>query len=152
MRNNGGGHANHSLFWKIMGPNGGGEPTGKLADAIKSTFGSFDAFKEKLADAGVTRFGSGWAWLIKNKSGKLEIVSTANQDSPLMDGNTPILGRRRLGARLLSELSEPPARLSQGLVEHGQLGRSLQALREVAAGLKAGTRKRRAAKAARLFS
>ena len=72
--------------------NGGGEPSGKLADDIKSTFGSFDAFKEKLADAGVKRFGSGWAWLIKNKSGKLEIVSTANQDSPLMDGNTPVLG------------------------------------------------------------
>ena len=92
VRNNGGGHANHSFFWQIMGPGGGGEPTGKLADDIKSTFGSFDAFKEKLADAGVKRFGSGWAWLIKNKSCKLEITSTANQDSPLMDGNTPVLG------------------------------------------------------------
>jgi Fe-Mn family superoxide dismutase len=92
VRNNGGGHANHSFFWQIMGPNGGGEPTGKLSDDIKSTFGSFDAFKEKLADAGVKRFGSGWAWLIRNKSGKLEIISTANQDSPLMDGNTPVLG------------------------------------------------------------
>ncbi len=91
VRNNGGGHANHSFFWQIMGPNGGGEPTGKLADDIKATFGSFDDFKEKLADAGVKRFGSGWAWLIK-KGGKLEIVSTPNQDSPLMDGNTPILG------------------------------------------------------------
>src|ERR1700757_393812 len=84
VRNNGGGHANHSFFWKIMGPNAGGEPKGKLADDIKSTFGSFDAFKEKFADAGVKRFGSGWAWLVKNKDGKLEIVSTANQDSPLM--------------------------------------------------------------------
>jgi Fe-Mn family superoxide dismutase len=92
VRNNGGGNANHSFFWKIMGPNGGGEPVGKLADDIKATFGSFDAFKEKLADAGAKRFGSGWAWLIKNKSGKLEVVSTANQDSPLMDGNKPILG------------------------------------------------------------
>ncbi|MGH7936918.1 MAG: superoxide dismutase [Chthoniobacterales bacterium] len=92
VRNNGGGHANHSMFWQIMGPNGGGEPSGKLADDIKSTFGSFDAFKEKLADAGGKRFGSGWAWLIKNKNGKLEIISTANQDSPLMDGNTPVLG------------------------------------------------------------
>jgi superoxide dismutase, Fe-Mn family len=92
VRNNGGGHANHSFFWKIMGPNAGGEPSGKLADDIKSTFGSFDAFKEKFADAGVKRFGSGWAWLIKNKSGKLEITSTANQDSPLMEGNTPVLG------------------------------------------------------------
>src|SRR5204862_4014289 len=90
--NNGGGHANHSFFWKIMGPNAGGEPKGKLADDIKSTFGSFDEFKEKFADAGVKRFGSGWAWLIKNKNGKLEIISTPNQDSPLMDGNTPILG------------------------------------------------------------
>jgi Fe-Mn family superoxide dismutase len=92
VRNNGGGHANHSFFWKIMGPNAGGEPKGKLADDIKSTFGSFDDFKEKFADAGVKRFGSGWAWLIKNKNGKLEIISTPNQDSPLMDGNTPILG------------------------------------------------------------
>jgi Fe-Mn family superoxide dismutase len=92
VRNNGGGHANHSMFWQIMGPDAGGEPKGKLGDEIKATFGSFDAFKEKLADAGVKRFGSGWAWLIKNKGGKLEIVSTANQDSPLMDGNTPLLG------------------------------------------------------------
>jgi len=92
VRNNGGGHANHSFFWQIMGPNAGGEPSGKLADDIKSTFGGFDAFKEKFAAAGVGRFGSGWAWLIKNKSGKLEITSTPNQDSPLMDGNTPVLG------------------------------------------------------------
>lgn len=98
VRNNGGGHANHSFFWQIMGPNGGGEPKGKLADDIKSSFGSFDAFKEKLAAAGGSRFGSGWAWLIKSKSGNLEISSTANQDSPLMgkaiagcDG-TPVLG------------------------------------------------------------
>ena len=98
VRNNGGGHANHSFFWKIMGPKAGGEPKGKLADDIKSTFGGFDQFKEKFADAGVKRFGSGWAWLIKNSSGKLEIVSTANQDSPLMGKaiagaeGTPILG------------------------------------------------------------
>jgi Fe-Mn family superoxide dismutase len=98
VRNNGGGHANHSFFWKIMGPKAGGEPKGKLADDIKSTFGGFDQFKEKFADAGVKRFGSGWAWLIKNKSGKLEIVSSANQDSPLMGKaiagaeGTPILG------------------------------------------------------------
>lgn len=98
VRNNGGGHANHSMFWQIMGPSSGGEPKGKLADDIKSTFGSFDAFKEKLADAGVKRFGSGWAWLIKNKGGSLEICSTANQDSPLMGKaiagceGTPLLG------------------------------------------------------------
>ena len=98
VRNNGGGHANHSFFWKIMGPNAGGEPKGKLADDIKSTFGGFDQFKEKFADAGVKRFGSGWAWLIKDSGGKLAIVSTANQDSPLMGKGvagaegTPILG------------------------------------------------------------
>ena len=83
VRNNGGGHANHSFFWKIMGPNAGGEPKGKLADDIKSTFGSFDAFKEKFAAAGAGRFGSGWAWLVVN-NGKLEICSAANQDNPLM--------------------------------------------------------------------
>src|SRR3989442_5091337 len=85
VRNNGGGHANHSFFWKIMGAGKGGARKGKLADDIKSTFGSFDQFKEKLAAAAASRFGSGWAWLIKNKSGKLEVISTANQDSPLMD-------------------------------------------------------------------
>ena len=83
VRNNGGGHANHSMFWKILGPKAGGAPTGPLADDIKATFGSFDAFKEKFEAAGVGRFGSGWAWLIVNR-GKLEIVSTANQDNPLM--------------------------------------------------------------------
>src|SRR2546430_6290459 len=81
VRNNGGGHANHSFFWKIMGPNAGGEPSGKLGDDITSVFGSFDAFQEKFADAGTKRFGSGWAWLIKNKSGKLEVGSTPYQDS-----------------------------------------------------------------------
>jgi superoxide dismutase, Fe-Mn family len=83
VRNNGGGHANHSFFWKILGPKAGGAPTGPLADAIKAAFGSFDAFKEKIEAAGVGRFGSGWAWLVAN-GGKLEIYSTANQDSPLM--------------------------------------------------------------------
>lgn len=95
VRNNGGGHWNHSFFWQILAPNAGGEPTGKLADAIKSTFGSFDEFKEKLNAAGTTRFGSGWAWLIV-KDGKLEVTSTPNQDNPLMDvaevKGTPILG------------------------------------------------------------
>lgn len=92
VRNNGGGHANHTFFWRIMGPKAGGAPTGKLAEDIKSTFGSFDAFKEKFEAAGLSRFGSGWAWLIVNKSGKLEVVSTPNQDNPLMDGNKPVLG------------------------------------------------------------
>ena len=89
--NNAGGHANHSLFWQIMGPHCGGTPSGAVADAINSTFGGFDGFKEKLAAAATTRFGSGWAWLAK-KAGKLEIFSTANQDSPYMTGHTPILG------------------------------------------------------------
>jgi Fe-Mn family superoxide dismutase len=95
VRNNGGGHWNHSFFWQILAPNAGGEPKGKLADAIKSTFGSFDEFKEKVNAAGTTRFGSGWAWLIV-KDGKLEVTSTPNQDNPLMDvaevKGTPILG------------------------------------------------------------
>lgn len=96
VRNNGGGHYNHSLFWSIMGPNGGGEPTGKLADAINDTFGSFASFKEAFAKAGATRFGSGWAWLCV-ENGKLKICSTPNQDNPLMDvvtdcSGTPILG------------------------------------------------------------
>jgi Fe-Mn family superoxide dismutase len=83
VRNNGGGHVNHSMFWKIIGPKAGGAPSGKLADDIKSAFGSFDAFKEKFENAGMTRFGSGWAWLVAN-GGKLEVVSTANQDNPIM--------------------------------------------------------------------
>jgi Fe-Mn family superoxide dismutase len=91
VRNNGGGHYNHSMFWKIMKPQGGGEPTGKIADVIKE-LGGLAAFQEKFNDAGVKRFGSGWAWLVRSKAGKYEILSTANQDSPLMDGNFPIMG------------------------------------------------------------
>ena len=92
IRNNGGGHFNHTLFWNIMGQNAGGAPTGALGEAITATFGSFDAFKEAFGKAGITRFGSGWAWLIV-KDGKLAITSTPNQDNPLMDGSgTPILG------------------------------------------------------------
>lgn len=89
--NNGGGHANHTLFWNIMGPNCGGTPSGEIGAAINSAFGSFDAFKEKVSTAGATRFGSGWAWLAI-KDGKLEVFSTANQDSPYMTGHTPLLG------------------------------------------------------------
>lgn len=92
VRNNGGGHANHSLFWTIMGPGKGGNPVGNLAQAINGSLGGFEQFKEKFAAAGIGRFGSGWAWLIKNSSGDLEITSTANQDSPLMEGNFPIIG------------------------------------------------------------
>jgi len=91
LRNNAGGHANHSLFWEIMGPDGSGEPSGALGDAIASTFGGFDALKEQVTQNGVTRFGSGWSWLVWNGSG-LEAYSTANQDSPLMDGHVPLLG------------------------------------------------------------
>ena len=91
VRNNGGGHANHTLFWQVMGPDGGGEPEGDLADAINRDFGSLSNFKADFEKAGMTRFGSGWAWLVKTGD-KLEIVSTANQDNPLTDGKTPILG------------------------------------------------------------
>ena len=91
VRNNGGGHANHSMFWTVMGPGAGGAPTGALAEAITGAFGGFDQFKEKFGAAATTRFGSGWAWLL-NKGGKLEITSSANQDSPLMDGVEPVMG------------------------------------------------------------
>ncbi len=92
IRNNGGGHANHSLFWTLLSKNGGGAPTGEIAGVITSNFGSFDAFKEKFNAAATGRFGSGWAWLVKDGSGKFEIISSANQDSPLMDGKKPLLG------------------------------------------------------------
>ncbi|NOZ27748.1 MAG: superoxide dismutase [Chloroflexi bacterium] len=92
VRNNGGGHANHSLFWAVMAPDGGGVPSGELAAAIEQAFGSFDAFRERFAKAAATRFGSGWAWLALTAFGKLVVYSTANQDSPYMDGHTPLLG------------------------------------------------------------
>lgn len=91
VRNNGGGYANHTLFWQVMSPDGGGEPTGALADAINSAFGSFDEFKSKFSSAAGGQFGSGWAWLVVD-GGKLVVTSTPNQDTPLMDGKTPILG------------------------------------------------------------
>jgi Fe-Mn family superoxide dismutase len=91
VRNHGGGHANHSLFWQIMKPKGGGAPAGKLADALKGSFGDFAKFKQTFTNAAATRFGSGWAWLVV-QGGKLEVYSTANQDSPFMDGKTPVLG------------------------------------------------------------
>ncbi|MCF1686016.1 superoxide dismutase [Tetragenococcus halophilus] len=91
VRNNGGGHANHSFFWKILSPDGGGEPTGALKDAIDKEFGSFDSFKDEFKTAATGRFGSGWAWLVLD-NGKLKITSTPNQDSPLTDGQTPVLG------------------------------------------------------------
>jgi len=91
VRNNGGGHANHTMFWEIMGPKAGGEPTGPLGDEIKKTFGDFAGFKQKVKEAALGRFGSGWAWLV-SANGKLQVISTANQDSPYMDGQVPILG------------------------------------------------------------
>lgn len=92
VRNNGGGHANHSLFWPLMSGSGGGQPSGELANAINQAFGSFDSFKEKFSNAGATRFGSGWAWLVVKHDGSLAVYSLPNQDSPLMEGDTPILG------------------------------------------------------------
>jgi len=92
VRNNGGGHANHSLFWKILTPGGAKEPSGKLADDIKATFGTLNDLKAKLEDAGIKRFGSGWSWLVVDGSGKLAVTSTPNQDSPITDGQTPVLG------------------------------------------------------------
>jgi Fe-Mn family superoxide dismutase len=92
VRNNGGGHANHSLFWQVMGPGGGGEPTGAIAEDIKSTFGSWDACKEQLINAGKGRFGSGWSWLVVDEGGKLQVTDSPNQDTPLMQGQTPLLG------------------------------------------------------------
>ncbi|MNN29558.1 Superoxide dismutase [Mn] [compost metagenome] len=92
VRNNGGGHANHSLFWKVIGPGGGGAPTGAVASAIDSDLGGYDKFKEDFTKAATTRFGSGWAWLVVGKDGKLSVTSTPNQDNPLSEGLTPILG------------------------------------------------------------
>ncbi|HUS94385.1 MAG TPA: superoxide dismutase [Patescibacteria group bacterium] len=92
VRNNGGGYANHALFWQVMGPDGGGQPSGDLAAAIDESFGNFDSFKETFGKAGATRFGSGWAWLFVNSDGNLAVTSTPNQDTPLMNGDTPILG------------------------------------------------------------
>jgi len=92
VRNNGGGHANHSLFWTLLSPTGGGAPKGEVENVITATFGTFDTFKEKFTAAATGRFGSGWAWLVKDGSGKFEITSTANQDSPIMEGKKPLLG------------------------------------------------------------
>ena len=127
VRNNGGGHINHSMFWQIMKPNGGGAPVGHVAQAITGTFGGFDAFKEKMNQAGATRFGSGWAWLVKTAGG-LEVIFHGQPGQPRNGGQVPGDGNRRLGARLLPEVSEPPPRVSRRVVERGQLGRSRKPL------------------------
>ena len=130
VRNNGGGHANHSMFWQIMGPGGGGAPTGAIADAINASFGGFDKFKEEMKKAGVGRFGSGWAWLIASgeHAHDRELGQPGQPRHGRQEGRH---GHRRLGARLLPQVSEPPARLPRRLVERGQLGRGEQAPREV---------------------
>jgi superoxide dismutase, Fe-Mn family len=92
VRNNGGGHVNHSMFWKIMKPKGGGTPSGKIADEIKSAFGGFEDFQKLFNDTGAKQFGSGWVWLVRNAGGKLQVLSTPNQDNPMMDGHYPIMG------------------------------------------------------------
>lgn len=92
VRNNAGGHVNHTMFWEIMGPNGSGEPNGAIAEAINNSFGSFDAFKQQFNDAGTKRFGSGWVWLVRSSQGDLKVISTPNQDSPLTEGHAPIMG------------------------------------------------------------
>ena len=123
VRNNVGGHANHSLFWEIMGPNGGGEPSGSLGDAISSTFGSFDELKTAVNDAGVKRFGSGWTWLVHDGTG-LAVYSTASQQRRHAAARD-----RRVGARLLPQVPEQAARLSRRVVERRQLGRRPAAIR-----------------------
>ena len=139
VRNNAGGHYNHSLFWEIMGPGGGGDPTGDLLSAIERDFGSVDALRTQINAAGVGRFGSGWSWLVVD-GGKLAVVSSPNQDSPVSDGQDADPRDRRLGARLLPELPEPPSGLPGGLVERRQLGRRRRQVRR-RAGLAGRTRR-----------
>ena len=124
VRNNGGGFANHSLFWRTLAPGGSGAPAGELASAIDGTFGGVKALKSAINAAGATRFGSGWAWLSVDAFGNLVVSSTANQDSPLSSGSTPVLGVDVWGARLLPQVPEPSARLPGGLLECGELGTS----------------------------
>ena len=128
VRNNAGGHANHSFFWQVMSPDGGGEPGGDLAAAIEQKFGSFDSFKEEFKNAGVGQFGSGWAWLVHDGSG-LAVTSTPNQDSPGLLRSDAVARRRRLGARLLPQVPEQAPGLSRRVLERGQLGRGRAPLR-----------------------
>ncbi len=127
VRNNAGGHANHTLFWEVMSPDGGGEPEGDLLAAIDETFGSVGELKTLMNDAGVKRFGSGWSWLVRD-GGALSVRSTPNQDSPVTDGRDAAPRNRCLGARLLPPVPEPATGLPRGLVERRQLARGLPAL------------------------
>ena len=120
VKNNGGGHYNHSLFWESMSPDGGGEPSGALGDAIASAFGSFSDFQAKLKETGVNQFGSGWAWLVHDGSG-LAVVGSANQDSPISRRQDAAARRRRVGALLLPQVPEPPPGLHRRVVERGRL-------------------------------
>ena len=122
VQNNGGGHVNHTAFWETMTPGGATAPTGALADAITSAFGTFDAFKTQFNDAGMKRFGSGWAWLVKSSDGKLQIVSTSESGQSHQPGPHADPGKRCLGTRLLSEVPEQARRLPGGVVERRQLG------------------------------
>ncbi len=129
VRNNGGGHVNHSMFWKIMKPQGGGDPTGPIAQAISKAFGSFKDFQTKFNDAGVKQFGSGWAWLAAKPNGDLQVLSTAEPGQPHFARPVPHHGQRCVGARLLLEVQQPPSRIFGGVVERGELGGDQQALR-----------------------
>ncbi len=131
VRNNGGGHVNHSMYWKIMKPKGGGDPNGPVAEAIKKTFGSFKDFQTKFNDAGAKQFGSGWAWLAGKSNGEVVVMSTPNQDNPISQGLYPDHGQRCVGARLLLEVQQPPAGIFAGVVERSELGRDQPALRSV---------------------
>ena len=123
VRNHGGGHANHSLFWQVMSPQGGGEPGGELAEAIARDLGGLDAFKQAFTQAALSRFGSGWAWLVVDKAGRLQVVSSANQDSPLMEGAGAHSGAGRVGARLLPQVPEQASRLHSRVLQGDRLGR-----------------------------
>lgn len=124
VRNNGGGHANHSLFWTVMAPNAGGNPVGDVAKAIDKDLGGFDKFKDAFTKAALTRFGSGWAWLSVTPDKKVVVESTGNQDSPLMEGNTPHPRPGRVGTRVLPEVPEPPSGIHRRVLQRHRLERS----------------------------
>ena len=131
VRNNGGGHVNHTMFWKIMKPQGGGDPSGPIAEVIQKTFGNFNDFKTKFNDAGAKQFGSGWVWLAGKSSGEVQIMSHAEPGQPDFAGPLSHLRQRCLGARLLPEIQQPPSGISRSLVERRELGRNQQALRRI---------------------